>query len=101
MKKERNFLTEFHVAKNITIQMNVAYGLVMIVIAERRAMVEYILFLVIASCMSSAMILWIVDILTGAVIPPIGYLYVVIAFFCRGLMIFSKEMFDKAMKGND
>jgi hypothetical protein len=49
--------------------------------------------------MSSAVILWIVDILLGTVIPPIGYLYVVIAFFCRSLMVFSKEQFDEAMRG--
>jgi len=62
-------------------------------------MIEYILFMVMASCISSAVILWIVDILLGTVIPPIGYLYIVIAFFCRSLMVFSKEQFDEAMRG--
>jgi hypothetical protein len=49
--------------------------------------------------MSSAAILWVVDTLFGTVIPPIGYLYIVIAFFCRSLMVFSKEQFDEAMRG--
>lgn len=62
-------------------------------------MIEYILFMVMASCISSAVILWIVDILLGTVISPIGYLYIVIAFFCRSLMVFSKEQFDEAMRG--
>jgi len=60
----------------------------------------YILFLLIVSLISSAIILLIVDIITGTIIPPIGYLYIVIAFYCRSLMVLSKKQFDKVIKGD-
>jgi hypothetical protein len=62
-------------------------------------MMAYILFLLIVSLISSVIILLIVDIVTGTIIPPIGYLYIVIAFYCRSLMVLSKKQFDEVIKG--
>jgi hypothetical protein len=62
-------------------------------------MIAYILFLLIVSLVSSVIILLVVDIMTGTIIPPIGYLYIVIAFYCRSLMVLSKKQFDEVIKG--
>ena len=62
-------------------------------------MISYILFLLITSLVSSVLIVLVVDIVTGTIVPPIGYLYIVIAFYCRSLMVLSKKQFDKVIKG--
>jgi hypothetical protein len=62
-------------------------------------MISYILFLLIVSLVSSVIIVLVVDIVTGTIVPPIGYLYIVIAFYCRSLMVLSKKQFDEVIKG--
>jgi len=62
-------------------------------------MISYILFLLITSLVSSVLIVLVVDIVTGTIVPPIGYLYIVIAFYCRSLMVLSKKQFDEVIKG--
>jgi hypothetical protein len=62
-------------------------------------MISYILFLLIVSLVSSVIIVLVVVIVTGTIVPPIGYLYIVIAFYCRSLMVLSKKQFDEVIKG--
>ena len=51
-------------------------------------------FLVISySMFLSILVIWLIDALCGVVLPPLGFLYLTIAYICRSLQKFSFKQF--------